>query len=65
MREQRVILENHSEAPLLGPELIDALVIEPNAPFGHLQKSRDAVERRRLPTSRRAQKGDELAFPDR
>ena len=64
VREQRVVLEHHAEAALLGRSASMRLLVEPDAAAGHRQQAGDAVERRRLAAARRAEQRDELAAPD-
>ena len=61
MREQRIVLEHHAEAAVFGLQLIDALVVEPDAAAGQVEQAGDAVERRRLAATRRPEQRDEFA----
>src|SRR5205823_7337726 len=65
VREERVVLEHHTEAALLRPEHVDALVVEPDTAARERQQPGNAVERGRLAAPRRAEQRDELAAPDR
>ena len=56
--------EPHAEAPRLGRHDVDAHVVEVDAAVRQREQSRDAVERRRLAASRRAQQRDELPARD-
>src|SRR5213593_1751241 len=64
MRPNRVALENHRHGAPLGRNhhrgRRNDLVADLDLPSIRLQKSRDQAKRRRLPTTRRAQKRDEL-----
>jgi hypothetical protein len=45
VREQGVVLEHHAEPALLRRQVVDALVIEPDAARGEREQPRKAVER--------------------
>src|SRR5215210_776585 len=61
MRKQRVVLEHHAEAALLGPQIVDALFVEPNASSSRRQQAGDAVERGRLAAAGRSEQANEFA----
>src|SRR6267142_6210387 len=64
VREERVVLEHHAEAALLGRQRVDAQLVEPDRAGGEREEPRDAVERGRLAAARRPEQRDELAAPD-
>jgi hypothetical protein len=65
VREQRIVLEHHAEAALLGAQAVDAALVEPDAAAGRGEEACDEVERRRLSAARGPEQRDELALPDR
>src|SRR3546814_10216214 len=64
MREQRIVLEYHAEAAIFRLELVDAPVVDVDAPAGGAEQPRDAVERRGLAAARWAEQCDEFALAD-
>jgi hypothetical protein len=64
VREQRIVLEHHAEAAILGTDVIEAAFVEPDGAAAHLQQSGDAVQRGGLAAARGADQGDELAPAD-
>ena len=65
MREERVVLEHHAEAALLGLEHVDPALVEPDAAARERQQPGQAIERRRLAAAGGAEQGHELTAADR
>ena len=65
VRKQRVVLEHHAEAALLGRQRVDPGVVEHDRPAGKRQQAGDAVERGGLAAAGWAEERDELAALDR
>src|SRR5262249_45308021 len=61
MRKQRIVLEDHAEAALLGQDVIDALIVVPDLAFGRRNEASDDSERRRLAATTGAEEGDKFA----
>ena len=56
VRKQRIVLKDHAKTPVLGFQQVNALVVKPNGATGHGQQARNAIQCRRLATTRRPQK---------
>ncbi|ELY62173.1 phenol hydroxylase [Natronolimnohabitans innermongolicus JCM 12255] len=62
--KQRDVLEDHRDAPILRSEGRHVVVADVDPAVGRLGQSGDGLHRRRLPTARGADEGDELAVFD-
>ena len=64
LRVERVGLEHHADAAVLGLLPGDVLALDPDLAVGDVEQPGDAVEQRRLAAARRAEQHDELALGD-
>ena len=64
VRKQRVVLEDHPEAALLGRHAVDALPVDRDLTVGGGDQSRDDVQGRGLAAPAGPQEGDELLAPN-
>jgi hypothetical protein len=64
VREQRVVLEDHPDVPLVRRQRADGVAVHEDVAVGHVGEARDHVQRRRLARAARPEEGDELAGPD-
>ncbi len=64
MRKQRIILEDHAETAIFRLQLVHATIIDKDTTSRRTKKTGNAIESRRFSAAGRAEKRDELAFPD-
>jgi hypothetical protein len=64
VREDRVGLEDHGDAALLGLEVVHHPPVDLERAGGDVLEPRDHPQERRLPAARRADEDDELAVGD-
>ena len=64
VRENRVALEHHVGRALVGGDARHRLPGDDNSAVGRLVKPGDQTQQRGLAAARRAEQGEELAFPD-
>jgi hypothetical protein len=60
--EERVILKDESNLPLLRRQVGDISIVEENAPLVNRDQPRDKAKDSRLPTPARAEKDEELSI---
>lgn len=64
VREERAVLEDHPNPPLARPQSIDDLTVEPSLAGARSFEPGDQLEKGRLPTSGRADDGEERSRID-
>jgi hypothetical protein len=64
LRIERVILEHHRDVTVLGVDVIDELVPDPDAAIGDLLEPGNHPQGRGLPAARRAHQHQEFAVRD-
>ena len=64
VRVERVVLEDHRDVALLGREVVDDPLADPQLAVGHLLEPRHHPQRGRLAAARRADEDDELPVLD-
>jgi hypothetical protein len=64
VRIERVVLEHHRDVALLGRQVVDDAVLDPDLAAGDALEPRHHPQKRRLSAARRADQHDELAIGD-
>ena len=64
MRVERVALEHHRDVAVLGLDVVDDPVADPDRALGRILEPGDHAQRGGLPAARRAEQHEELAVVD-